>query len=307
MIVKGLNMRKLIPILLVLFILTGCSLNRTVTNVVTDIMYKGMPAAEREEDEMIAKQAAAAMLLSLEAFHQNHPDNKKLLTLMSQAYANYAFGFSEEGMLRYKDTDADLYKENFDRALRFYTRGKNSGLDALSRKPAFKKAQNKGFGDFEKSLKSFSKRQISTLFWTGFNWGALINLKLDDPTAIAQLPKAQAVMNRVIELDEAYYYGAAHTFFGVLAAARPQMLGGSPKEALKHFERAIEITGGKYLMSKVLFAQFYAVQIQDRALFIKLLNEVISAPFDILPEQQLANQIAKTRASLLLKRINKYF
>lgn len=300
-------MKKYAFILILPIALCACSLNKTVTSVVTEIMYKGMPAAEREDDEFIARQAAASMLLSLEAFHENHPSNKKLLTLMSQSYANYAFGFSEGDMLRYKGKNEKRYNDARARALRFYSRGKQYGLTAMQQKSAFKKAITSNLTDFEKSLKVFHKKDVPTLFWTGFNWGGWINLNLDDPNEIAKLARAQAIMERAIELDETFYYGSAHTFFGALASARPKMLGGDPELGKKHFEKALEISNNKYLMSKVLYAQFYAVQIQDKELFTKLLNEVVESPEDILPEQRLANQIAKTRAKLLLERIEEYF
>ncbi|MBU4484343.1 TRAP transporter TatT component family protein, partial [bacterium] len=253
------------------------------------------------------KQAAASMLLTLESFHQNHPKNKQLLTLLSRSYANYAFGFSEENMLRFKDNNDDKYKDSRERALRFYKRGRDYGLDALKQNHNFKAASEGSLDEFEVALQKFGKKQISTLFWTGFNWGGWINLNLDDPMEIIDLPRVQAIMNRVISLDETFYNGAAHTFFGVIAAARPTMLGGNPESAKKSFDRAIEITDGKYLMTKVLYAQFYAFQIQSRELFVSLLKEVIKAPDDLFPKQQLANQMAKTRAHLLMGKIDDYF
>ena len=53
-------------------------------------------------------------------------------------------------------------------------------------------------------------------------------------------------------------------------------------------------------------AKFYAVMVQDRALFRRLLEEVINAG-DVMPEQRLANQIAKRRARRYLDRIDDLF
>jgi hypothetical protein len=49
------------------------------------------------------------------------------------------------------------------------------------------------------------------------------------------------------------------------------------------------------------------VQAQDRDLFEKSLREVISAPADILPEQRLANEVAKQKAKILLEQVDDLF
>ena len=60
-------------------------------------------------------------------------------------------------------------------------------------------------------------------------------------------------------------------------------------------------------MIKVLMAQFYAVQVQDKDLFRKLLQEVVEADATVLPEQRLANEVAKKRASVLLAKEKLFF
>ncbi|MEE8269532.1 MAG: TRAP transporter TatT component family protein, partial [Nitrospinaceae bacterium] len=63
----------------------------------------------------------------------------------------------------------------------------------------------------------------------------------------------------------------------------------------------------KFLMAKVIYAKTYAVQMQDRDLFKKLLNAVLDARSDILPEQQLANAVAKQKAQKLLESADDLF
>jgi len=43
--------------------------------------------------------------------------------------------------------------------------------------------------------------------------------------ARAELARVQVLMRRVLELDEAYYYGGAHIFMGILEASKPIELG----------------------------------------------------------------------------------
>ena len=78
------------------------------------------------------------------------------------------------------------------------------------------------------------------------------------------------------------------------------MLGGNPDKARNHFEQALKLTGGKYLLIPFLYSKTYAVQNQDQDLFRVQLQKVLETSEDILPEQRLANQVAKKKAAILL-------
>jgi hypothetical protein len=85
------------------------------------------------------------------------------------------------------------------------------------------------------------------------------------------------------------------------------MLGGDPDKARKHFEQALKITEGKYLLVSFLYARTYAVQNQDIDLFTAQLKKVLEASYDVFPEQRLANQIAKRKAAALFREIDELF
>ena len=78
------------------------------------------------------------------------------------------------------------------------------------------------------------------------------------------------------------------------------MFGGNPEKSKEHFEKALSAYKRKFLLALVTYAQSYAVQNQDRALFESLLNEALATPADSLPEQRLANELAKLRARWFL-------
>ena len=85
------------------------------------------------------------------------------------------------------------------------------------------------------------------------------------------------------------------------------MLGGNVKKAKNHFEKSLKLTERKFLISQVLYAQYFAVQTQDKMLYRKLLEEVVSAKDDILPEQNLITQLAKKKAKRLLENQRRVF
>jgi hypothetical protein len=121
------------------------------------------------------------------------------------------------------------------------------------------------------------------------------------------MPVFGATLDRVLELDDTYYYGGPHLLEGVYLAARAPVLGGGLAEASKQFDRAFSISGNKVLSGKVLFAQYYAVGIKDRRLFESTLREVLAAPVDEVPEMTLSNILAKEKARKLLDKTQEYF
>jgi hypothetical protein len=94
---------------------------------------------------------------------------------------------------------------------------------------------------------------------------------------------------------------------GTYHAAKPEIFGGKPKEAKKHFEKAFEISKRKFLIWHLLFAKFYTVQVQDQDLFVETLEEAIEAPENLLPEQNFANEAARHKAKALLKKVDTLF
>jgi hypothetical protein len=87
----------------------------------------------------------------------------------------------------------------------------------------------------------------------------------------------------------------------------PKVMGGKPERAKGYFDRATELTNGKFLLTYVYYAKTYAVQIQDQGLFETLLKKVDDASIDLLPEARLSNAIAKKKAKLLREHVNELF
>jgi hypothetical protein len=213
------------------------------------------------------------------------------LVLLSKSYGGYAFAFVQD---EYEKTQyaspkrAEAYKN---RAENFYLRGKDYAMRYLSEEDSdFKEALNADFLSFEKAVKDFDEDDVPALFWGASNWGNWLNMNLD-----------------VLALDENFYYGGPHLFYGAYYAARPAMLGGNIKKAKVHFDKALKLNKRKFLIVQVLYAQYYAVQTQNKKLFRTLLKEVLTADDDIFPEQSLITQLAKRKARRLLKQQNKLF
>ena len=107
-------------------------------------------------------------------------------------------------------------------------------------------------------------------------------------------------MARLLELDESYQGGSIHLFFGAYYAAKPEMFGGNMQKSADHFDRALAISGRKFLLTHVTYAEKLARMTMNRDLHDSLLGEVLAFPLASAPEFGLSNRIAKNRAEKLL-------
>jgi hypothetical protein len=155
--------------------------------------------------------------------------------------------------------------------------------------------------------------QRTAMMWTAIGLAGAINYNRDDIGLVAQLPKAKLMLERVVAIDDAgsdaklQLKAMPHIALGMMHTAMSPAMGGKPELAAQHFRRALELTGNRFLLAKVLFARRYAVGKQDRALFEKTLGEVLATDPAIWPEQRLANEIAHRRATRYLKRVKEWF
>jgi hypothetical protein len=74
-------------------LLSQCSVRTMAIREVTDLVQAGVPAFERDDDLELIKQSIPANIKLLEAMLESDPENLKLLSLLSQMYGSYTFGF----------------------------------------------------------------------------------------------------------------------------------------------------------------------------------------------------------------------
>ncbi len=292
-------------------IASGCSLQRLTVNQTADVLWDGRTAMESEPDPQFAREALPGSLKTLEAFLESSPENERLLHLLAQGYFAYAFAFLEGDLMRAELSGATTgeLEEIEARAVIHYRKSHRYGLRLLGDEEfadAMGELDNERVEDL---LDDMGEDDVPGLFWSAYGLGSAANLSQDEPDMIAALPIVEAMMRRVLELDETFYYSGAHLFFGVYFGSRPPMLGGDPQRAKEHFERAMEQHGDENLLIPALFARFYATSagVQDRELFEQLLNSVLEADVERYPELRLNNEIARRRAQFWLERADDLF
>lgn len=246
----------------------------------------------QQRDVVLAEQGIPAYLLILDGLIEHSPKNKSLLLTGASTYSAYAAAFVGE--------------KNPERNKILAEKAKDYAFRALSlQNKKFAKVKNEPYSEFVTSLPSFRKRDVPYLYYVATTWAGWIQTNLESWDAIADLPKVKSLIERIIELDEGFNYGAPHTFMGVMLAIYPPSLGGKPDEAREHFEKAIELGQGKFLPTYVMYAHYYAKLVYEKELFYDLLYRVLDSSVDVVPELTLINTLAQGQARDLIDEARK--
>ena len=281
-------------VLIFLFCLPmSCATSKTMTVRATASLLEDIAkSAYRQTDLRLIREGMPAYLMLIDGMVEAVPDNENLLISAAQAYASFASAFVQDEDREYADF--------------LYVKAKNYDLSALNQ-IGFKNPAAIEFDNFEKTLHTLDKKDVPYLFWAASCWGSWISLNQRSMEAMAELPRVELMMKRVLELEEEFYYGGAHIFMGVLEASRPKIAGGDLNKAQNHFLKAIELGDGKFLMSRIYYADYYARKAFDRQLFISILQEILDTPVSLEPDLTLLNTVAHTKAQKMLKDVDEYF
>ena len=275
---------KILIITLLIPFLSGC------VKLVTQFSPSLIPNLTRtffeECDPELAMLSFPADLKLMEGLVKNDPQNEQLLTALCMGFTGYSMLFVEE--------------EDPERASRLYLRARSYGFRALGRKGEFLQEPGLNVENIRAKLDTFEEREFKTLFYTTMSWHAWINLNLDKPAALAQMGIAQACLGRVLELNPGYLYGTPYVLMGTILAARPALAGGDARQAKVYFEKAMEVSKGKFYFVQYYFAKYYAVRIQDRRLFQKLAQEALHGHPSELKDACLINSVMQQKAKKLL-------
>jgi hypothetical protein len=281
---------SLAPFLLVpLPFLWGCA--GLVSSATGRLAGNVSSAILNQDDAATVRDGAPAYLLMIDGLIEGEPESENLLLAGARLYGAYAAAFVDDP----------------DRVRRLAGKARDYGFRALClRQPELCAATAAPFDDFAGRLPDAGRADVPALYGFAAAWAGWVQANPDDWTAVADLPKVEAAMARVVELDEAYDRGGAHLYLGVLATLRPESLGGRPEEGRRHFERADALAAGRNLMAKVFFARHYARLVFDRELHDRLLGEVLDAdPRE--PGLTLSNVLAQEQARALLAGADNYF
>ena len=216
------------------------------------------------------------------------PTRRDVMARLARAYYLLGYGHLEE--------ESEV--------LAAYHAGASWGERILGLSPKFRERVAAGEDDY-KVLDTTSKEDAPGIYWAYANLGKWA-VRKGFTTVLKFKSKLKAFIDRVAELDPEYYFGAADRGLGAFYAKAPSFAGGDLDKAKQHFDRSLEIAPN-YFGTKVLMANYYAVKRQDRALFARLLNEVIAGDPNTLPDAIAIQKIEQIKAKALLGQIEDLF
>jgi predicted anti-sigma-YlaC factor YlaD len=288
--------------------LAGC--RSTALSFAADAVAHSGTSYASDDDPELVRGAVPFGLKTMEGLLEEKPKHRGLLTALAGGFTQYAYAFVQ--------TDSDLAdldgKLDSQRARRA-----RAGAAALPARARVRTARTRrrlqgarGPAAGRPGRRAGGARRgrqggRAAPYWTASAWALAIAASKGDMSLVAELPVPVAMMERALELDEAWNDGAIHEFFVVYDATRSAAEGGGPDRARAHLERVGALSMNKKLGPRVSWAEGVLVQRQDRDEFTRVLEEVLRADPGEVRRFRLANILAQRRAKALLAHTDDLF
>lgn len=156
-------------------------------------------------------------------------------------------------------------------------------------------------GEKEKdAVVAATKDDVPCLYWTSTSlgkWAKTQGLSI----TLKHLPTVKAYMSKVEELEPTYFHYGPARYWGAYYAALPSFAGKDLEKSKSYLQASID-GAPNYLGTRVIRAEYLAVEAQDAALFEAELNYVINADPNAVPEVAAENAREQDKAKKLLAR-----
>jgi hypothetical protein len=290
--------------------LGGCNLSSLLIKGTVDGTreFSKEKGKEFADPEMLGPVIAAGIVTN-EGLLYFVPDYEPLL--MGAVFSNVAYGV---GWLQADVSQAEIDGQ-FDKVEKLNQRSGIMFARALYfakrmlrlRDDNFDNAVASGQVKFEQWVNEnfYEKDDAEVLLTAGLAYLVALIQSEEGLAAAVDLPYARYMIERSIELDPELEGGQGYTLIGTIECTMPEAFGGRPKVGIALMEKALALDHRTNHGILVVEAQRCAVALQDRAMFQRLLMEVIQAPD--APEFRLPNKLARHQAERLLKQIDELF
>jgi predicted anti-sigma-YlaC factor YlaD len=295
---------------LVLFsaiLLCGCSVKRYAINQLGNALAGTGTTFSADEDPELIRAAVPFSLKLVESLLAESPRHEGLLLAAARGFTEYAYAFVQEDADELEDTNKVAATAMRVRAAKLYLRARNFGVRGLEVKhPGFAERLK---ANPREAVKALKKSEAPLMYWTAISWGAALAAS-HDFAMLPEIPRFEALMDRVLELDEAYDEGTAHTFMITYEMARLNGkgdLGARAARAKEHFDRAVVLGGGHQAGPLVAYAENVLVPQKNKTEFQGMLRQALRVDINASPENRELNLAVQRRARWLLSRTDKLF
>jgi len=199
----------------------------------------------------------------------------------------------------------DYHVDNKDDKLKQFEKAFSYGDKALETNSEYA-ARIKKNDEVKHAVKALGVNEVPQMYWTAASLGKFAKAN-GILASLKYKNKILALISRVEDLKPDYFFGAVDRYWGSYYAAIPSLAGKDLKKSKKHFEKSLTMAP-EYLGTKVLKAEIYSVEKDDKNEFKTLLNEVISdSKYDSHPELGPENRMEKIKAKKVLDNQGEYF
>ena len=288
-----------------LCLLPACSVRKFAANKAADALSGSGSTFTSDDDPELVRDALPFSLKMMEALLSETPQHPGLLLTLGSGFTQYGFAFVQQEAERIEDADLDRARELQARARRLYLRGHNYALRGLeTAHPGF---TNQLRTHPKKAVQVLKKSDVPFAYWSAAGWAAAIAQAKDDPAMVSDLPQVEALIDRAVELDEAWNRGTLHGLLITFEMSRTTGTGDPVERATRHFHRALELGGKDSAGPYVAYAESVCIPQEDRKRFEESLHQALAIDPDANTSARLENHIHQRRARWLLGRIDKLF
>lgn len=291
-------------VLLSALLLSSCSVKRYAINKLGDALAGAGSTFASDDDPELVRAAVPFSLKLIESLLAENPKHAGLLLAAAQGFTQYAYAFVQEDADEAEDTDKVKATAMRARAAKLYLRARNYGLRGIE-------VKHPGFAERLKAnpkaaVKELKKSEAALMYWTAISWGAALSAS-HDFTMIPEIPRFEALIDRVLEVDEAFDEGTAHAFMITYEMSRLNAKPNRLALAKEHFDRAIALGGGHQAGPLVAYAENVLVAQKKKTEFQTMLRQALRLDINASPANRELNLAVQRRARWLLSRTDKLF
>ena len=286
-------------------VVSGCSIKKIAIKKLGDALAESGTTFASDNDPQLVRDSLPFSLKLIESLLAESPRHRGLLLAASSGFTQYAYAFIKQ--------EADETEpENFERATELRMRARGLFLRARDYGIRGLETTHRGFGaslnkDPQLAVQEAKTADVPLLYWTAASWGLAITLSKNEPALIVDQPIVEALVDRALQLNEAFDDGAIHSFLISYEPVRQGAAGDPLERARRHFDRAMSLSNGFQAGPLVSLAESVSIAKQNRGEFQSLLDRALAVDVNAKPEYRLANLVMQRRARWLLSRIDELF
>lgn len=257
-----------------------------------------------DDDPELVRSALPFSLKLIETLIAADPNDQSLLLTATTGFTEYAYAFVQEDADEAEDTDRVRATALRARAAKLYIRARDYGLRGFEVKhPDFPQRLKT---DPKKAALELKRQEVPLMYWTTIAWASALSAS-HDFAMLPEIPRFEALADRVLALDDQYNEGAIHGFMITYEMSRLTPKPDRFAIAKRHFDRNIDLARGHQVAPFVTYAESVLVAQKDKTGFQEMLRDALRIDPNTWPEHRELNLLMQRRARWLLSRTDKLF